>query len=88
MRAAASAYGILNAGLTDAERQQAPGAIFSPANINAGKFFLQLDIQVGSYSARDRISAGYAMVDLPLGEHARLIGGARDSLRERPSGDG
>ncbi|HEX6134379.1 MAG TPA: TonB-dependent receptor [Longimicrobiales bacterium] len=33
--------------------------------------------QGGSYSAADRLSAGYAMLDVPLGGRVRVIGGAR-----------
>jgi TonB-dependent receptor len=33
--------------------------------------------QTGFYSARDRVAAGYAMTELPLGSRLRLIGGAR-----------
>jgi outer membrane receptor protein involved in Fe transport len=72
-----SAYAMINAGLTDAERAQAPEAIFTDANFNASRFFMQIDNQVGDYSARDRIASGYAMTDLPLGPRIRLIVGAR-----------
>lgn len=33
--------------------------------------------QGGSYTAADRLAAGYAMIDVGLGDHLRLIGGAR-----------
>lgn len=33
--------------------------------------------QGGSYAARDHLRAGFAMIELPLGEAFRLIGGAR-----------
>ncbi len=72
-----SAYSMINAGLTDAERAQSPEAIFTDANFAASRFFMQIDNQVGDYTAKDRILSGYAMTELPLSARFRLVAGAR-----------
>jgi outer membrane receptor protein involved in Fe transport len=72
-----SAYSIINAGLDDAERAQSPDAIFTDANFAASRFFMQIDNQVGNYTAKDRILSGYAMTEIPLSARMRLVAGAR-----------
>jgi TonB-dependent receptor len=42
-------------------------SVFRPTNNSAA----------GSYNATDRVSAGYAMVEYPIGQRLRVIGGAR-----------
>jgi outer membrane receptor protein involved in Fe transport len=75
--AESSAYAMINAGLTDAERAQSPEAIFTDPNFAASKFFMQIDNQVGNYTAKDRILSGYAMTEIPLSARMRLVAGAR-----------
>jgi TonB-dependent receptor len=71
------AYDIVNRTLGDAERQQAPEAIFTPANISASSFLLNANANAGRYTAADRITAGYLQVEWPLSRRLQVIGGAR-----------
>jgi outer membrane receptor protein involved in Fe transport len=70
-------YDIRNHDLTVAERSVPPSQLFDGAYAEAGRLTLFVNQVGGRYTARDRLSAGYAMVDLPLGSRTHLIGGAR-----------
>jgi hypothetical protein len=71
------AYDIVNRTLDDAQRQHAPEAIFTPANISSGSFLLNANANAGRYTAADRITAGYLQVEWPLSRRLQVIGGAR-----------
>ena len=62
---------------TAEEKRQAPSQLFSDDNAMAGKFSLFFSQVGGDYEADDRITAGYALVDYPIGSRLRLLGGAR-----------
>jgi hypothetical protein len=47
------------------------------ASADDANFLLSPELSGGSYSARDRLTAGYMMLDVPLHARARLVGGAR-----------
>lgn len=69
----ARSFQITNLNLSDAERTAPPEAIFSrPADL-----FLQPDVLVGRYTADDAVTAGFAMLEVPLSSRLRLVGGAR-----------
>jgi hypothetical protein len=68
----------LVANLTQAQRQQAPEAIFTTVLAEApGAFNIIPLSQGGSYAATDRIAAGYLMADGQVTSRVRVIGGAR-----------
>jgi hypothetical protein len=72
------AYDIINApGISDGERQQVAEAIFQGTYADEGKFFLTPDVVLGTYTAAERLSAGYAQLELPLSAHLKIVGGAR-----------
>ncbi|HEX7917889.1 MAG TPA: TonB-dependent receptor, partial [Gemmatimonadales bacterium] len=71
------AYQIYNVFLDDTARAGTPAAVFSDAHFADSSFGVNLDTQVGNYTASDRTSAGYLMAEVPLGSHLRIIGGAR-----------
>ena len=73
------AYSITANGLTNAERAQAPELIFGGAAASPGSSIFRISpvVQGGSYSAADRLAAGYLMGELNLGDRVRLISGAR-----------
>jgi len=71
------AYDITNLGLTDAQRQKAPEQIFTPANESANSFFLSANTNGGSYTADDKVTAGYVQLEIPLTHRLQLVGGAR-----------
>lgn len=55
-----------------------PEQLFTPENVRAGSITFNDETQkTDSYNADEDIIAGYAMVDLPLTESLRFIGGAR-----------
>jgi TonB-dependent receptor len=57
---------------------QEPEEIFVPENIGEGGFQLEEDTRpTDNYKAKQLISAGYAMVDMPLWLRLRFIGGVR-----------
>lgn len=74
-----SSYSLMGYKLTRSVRELPAEQIFDPARTNSGTADLTvlLNSTGGSYSARDRVSAGYAMFDFPLGSNLRVIGGAR-----------
>ena len=73
------AYSITANGLTNAERSMSPEQIFGGAASAAGSNIFRISpvVQGGSYSARDRLAAGYLMGEVNFGERVRLITGAR-----------
>ncbi|MFL5496478.1 MAG: TonB-dependent receptor domain-containing protein [Gemmatimonadales bacterium] len=71
------AYDIVNRTLTDQEREVAPEQIFTGPNAAASDFILNANANAGRYTASDRIAAGYAQVEVPLGRRLQVIGGAR-----------
>jgi TonB-dependent receptor-like protein/carboxypeptidase family protein len=74
-----ASYNLRANGLTPAERTATPEQIFYGA-YTAGsedKIILEPNTAGGTYDAKDNVSAGYAMADIPLGTRIRLVGGAR-----------
>ncbi len=71
------AYDIINVQLDDAQRSVAPEEIFTDANAESGDFTLHANANGGRYTAAEKIAAGYAQIELPLGDRLQLIGGAR-----------
>jgi outer membrane receptor protein involved in Fe transport len=72
-------YSISAPGLSAPNRALAPEEIFDGrfAAPDSSIFRLSLLAQGGSYSARDRMGAGYGMLDIGLSRRLRLVGGAR-----------
>jgi TonB-dependent receptor len=69
-----SSYSLLAYKLTRGQREASAEDIFaSPSS----EFTILLNSTGGSYAARDRVGAAYAMIDLPVGSRIKLIGGAR-----------
>jgi hypothetical protein len=71
------AYDIVNRTLTDEELSQSPERIFDGTYAMDGRLTLRANAFAGSYDADDKVGAGYAMVDIPIGSRLKLIGGAR-----------
>ena len=71
------AYDITNRGLSQTDRQLAPEQIFAGPFAEDGRLSLFINANGGRYEARDRLGAGYAQLEVPLGQRLRLIGGAR-----------
>ena len=74
-----TSYNLRANGLSSAERTGTPDQIFYGA-YTAGaedKIILEPNTAGGTYDARDNVSAGYGMAEIPLGSRFRLIGGAR-----------
>ncbi len=71
------AYDIINLGLDDAARTAPPEEIFTEANVMAGDFLLNANANGGRYTAAERITAGYAQIEAPIGDRLHVIGGAR-----------
>src|ERR1043166_1457200 len=72
-------YAIQARGLTNAERAAPPEQLFDgrysePAD---SIFTFALLSQGGSYTAHDRLAAGFAMAEVPVASAIRIIGGAR-----------
>ena len=75
----ARSYAIFGRNLTPSQLQLPPdqifdgrfaldtSSVFTPSNYSAG----------GSYHARDRVTAGYSLIDAPISCRVRLIAGAR-----------
>lgn len=73
-----SSYSILGYGLTRAQREKTAEEIFGASTgSNSPLLSVLLNSTGGSYTASDRIGAGYGMVDVPVGDRLRIIGGAR-----------
>ena len=74
-----SSYSLLGYRLTRAEREAAAEEIFDGrhAAANASTFSVLLNSTGGSYTAEDRIGAGYGMIEVPLGARLKVIAGGR-----------
>lgn len=71
-------YSIFAPVLEDSVRALAPERIFAEySGPDDNVLSIRSLAQGGSYTARDQLSAGYAMLDLGFGSRVRLIGGAR-----------
>lgn len=70
-------FDILNLSLTQAERAISPEQLFDGAYADAGRLTLQISNLGGRYTARDRLQAGFLMLDLPITSRIRVVGGAR-----------
>jgi hypothetical protein len=62
--------------VTQAQLEQQPESLFTSL-ATAGRIAVQRDPDAGFYQARDRVSAGYGMLEIPIGSRVSLIGGAR-----------
>lgn len=63
--------------LSQADRTLAPEQLFSDAHVDSGWFSLQANVFGGVYEARERLSAGYGMLQWPVGARVILVAGAR-----------
>ncbi|HVH13297.1 MAG TPA: TonB-dependent receptor, partial [Longimicrobium sp.] len=74
-----TAYSISALGLPEGATALSPGEIFDGRYTGADDAYFQLVTlsQGGSYTAEDRLAAGYAMLEYGLTDRVRLIGGAR-----------
>jgi hypothetical protein len=70
-------YDITNRGLSAADRALPAEQIFAGPFAEDSRFNLFINPFGGQYKAKDRLSAGYAQVEMPLSSRLRLIGGAR-----------
>lgn len=70
-------YDIRNRDLTQPERAVSPELLFDGTYAADGRLSLFVNQVGGRYQARDRILAGYAMLDVPLTTGIHLVGGAR-----------
>ncbi len=70
-------YDVQSRDLSVAERSVAPSQLFDGTYAMDGRLSLFVDQVGGQYTAHDRITAGYAMVDVPLGNRLHVIGGGR-----------
>ena len=72
-------FAIAARGLNNADRALSPEQIFDGrfGTATSNIFSVGPLSQGGSYQARDNILAGFAMIETPIGQHIRLIGGAR-----------
>jgi len=71
------AYSISANGISNAIRELPPEEIFDGRFANATAFDIGPLAQGGSYTARDRLSAAFAMTELDLTDRVRFVGGAR-----------
>jgi len=71
------AFDITNRALSEVDRQVAPEQIFAGPYAQDSRLSLFINANGGRYDARDRLSAGYLQLELPVGSRLRLIGGAR-----------
>ena len=71
------AFDITNRGLTEGDRTVAPEEIFAGPYAQDSRLSLFINANGGRYSARDRLSAGYVLLEYPLSSRLRAIGGAR-----------
>ncbi|AHG89427.1 TonB-dependent receptor [Gemmatirosa kalamazoonensis] len=62
--------------VTEAELRQTPEQLF-PTLTAENRVIVDRDPASGAYTANDRVAAGYGMAEIPLGDHLRLVGGAR-----------
>jgi hypothetical protein len=77
--ATSSSYNLRAVGLSAAQRALPPEQIFGGAFTSGAetKIALEPNASGGAYLASDRVSAGYAMMELPVRPWLRLVGGAR-----------
>lgn len=71
------AYDIYNRTLSQQQLQAAPEDVFSQTNLTNDAFILNANANAGRYTADEKIGAGYAMIDIPLGSRLRVVAGAR-----------
>jgi outer membrane receptor protein involved in Fe transport len=71
------AFDITNRGLSEVDRQVTPEQIFAGPYAQDSRLSLFINANGGRYDARDRLSAGYLQLELPVSPGLRLIGGAR-----------
>jgi outer membrane receptor protein involved in Fe transport len=71
------AFDITNRALTLQDRMVPPEQIFAGPYAEDSRLSLFINSNGGRYDARDRLAAGYALVEVPVGDRLRLIGGAR-----------
>ncbi len=78
-RAENNVYSVQGFGLTNAERQLSPEAIFDGRFTQPGSDDLRLVplAQGGSYTAEDRLAAGYVMLNWQLRPRVNVVTGAR-----------
>lgn len=69
-------YDIINLGLTTQQRT-APAESIMANYAGSNSLSLFANANAGRYTATDVNAGGYAMVELPVGQRVRLIGGAR-----------
>jgi outer membrane receptor protein involved in Fe transport len=70
-------FDITNRSLSLADRGLSPEQIFAGPFAQDGRLSLFISSFGGQYDAKDRLSAGYAQVEMPISDRLRLIGGAR-----------
>jgi hypothetical protein len=70
-------FDILGGNLTQLERAAPPEEIFDGGYASQGRLALTINALSGRYDARDRLLAGFLMVDAPVGRRIRLVAGAR-----------
>ncbi|MDP9205131.1 MAG: TonB-dependent receptor [Gemmatimonadota bacterium] len=71
------AYSVSAQGISNAIRELAPEEIFDGRFASANIFDIAPLAQGGSYVARDHLGAAFAMTELAMSDHFRLIAGAR-----------
>ncbi len=74
-----SSYNLRALGLSATQRMATPDQLFYGSYTTGSEAHITLEPNSagGTYNATDRVSAGYAMTEIPLGSKLRLIGGAR-----------
>jgi len=77
--AQAESYNVRALGLDAAARAATPDSLFYGAftNPDSARVTLEPNNSGGSYQARDGVSAGYLMAEIPVGNRITVIGGAR-----------
>jgi hypothetical protein len=72
-------YNLRALGLSAADRVGTPEQLFDGPYTqgSAERLTLEPNNSGGRYSARDRVSAGYALAEIPVGSRIRIVGGAR-----------
>ncbi len=72
-------YNVRALGLGAAARAAGPDSLFYGAftNPDSARVTLEPNNSGGTYQARDRVSAGYLMAEIPLGGRLTIMGGAR-----------
>ena len=71
------AFDITNRGLTEADREVVPEQIFAGPYAQDSRLSLFVNANGGRYDARDRLTAGYGMAEVPVDARLKLIAGAR-----------